>query len=238
MPNWCYSKVCVYSQNKENITDLSNKLDEWLDSPTLAPMAWGGRAEWLGNILLHCGFPMSEVCEGVYGRCRGEINFIDDIEVRKISGKIYYGLIITTETAWGPMLKMWNNVINKLYPDDETMELAYDADEDECGCELYWRDDENNWCHSDGDDYYVDISVKDGEEEIYYNEMLDFEGVVVAINEVLKRLNKPAVTKEELSDPMALDAQIDRVAGMVADLDNDSYFSIHEYEYVPIEECD
>lgn len=158
MPNWCYSHITIYSQNKDAVTDLHNKIDNWLNSPTLMPDAWAEESTWLGNMLLHADFPAEDVINPKKIRCRGYIESAPD-DIYELNG--YTCFSFTTETAWAAMIEMWYKLLEKLYP-NEDIRIAYSANEPNMA-EYYKWDPENLFYPNE--DYYLDFSI-DGIKDI------------------------------------------------------------------------
>lgn len=104
MPNWCYSQF-AFTGKKESIFDLFDKIEKFTSQPRYdgsepGPYQFGNK--WLGNIVGGFGGDPDVT------KCRGEIvdfDLKDDV------------LFVTTETAWVPMLDMWEDIILDKYPD-------------------------------------------------------------------------------------------------------------------------
>lgn len=150
MPNWC-ATTYVFAGNTDEITMLSDKITEWTSKEFIKT---DFNSDWLGNVLYGAGLqdridtPESEL------RCRGSIMEIGDVYEME-NGKSAFD--ISTETAWVPMAKMWEEVIKKL--DLDSVRFAYEAEEP--GCELYWIYDPDNLGVFDNDEVYVDLCIKD-----------------------------------------------------------------------------
>lgn len=127
MPNWCMTKIIIHDK-EENLKVLEDKLTEWTKEPPLYPNGFG--AEWLGNICLGSGLVTKEEFDTNTEeyRCRGTLN---DFETGGDE------LILETITAWGPMLKMWAGVLDKIGLEDAT--ITYYSEEPGMG--LYWSND-------------------------------------------------------------------------------------------------
>ena len=121
MPNWCFTTVTINHEDGEQLKKLSDLIDEWT-SREYKPSDFG--LPWLGNVIGNSG-----ICpdEAEWPRCRGRIDYsaVQDGQ-----------LIIETETAWMPMMKMWKMVCDRYLPDAE---IIYRAEE--CGQELYVSND-------------------------------------------------------------------------------------------------
>lgn len=123
MPNWCSTNISIKCKNKEDATMLYNKIEEWTSSDYCKN---GFGHNWLGNIVGNSG--LDKLKDGDFSiRCRGELSYLDlnDNE-----------LIISTETAWTPMVQMWVKLCEKYISE---YEIFYSAEE--CGCGLYFTND-------------------------------------------------------------------------------------------------
>lgn len=138
MPNWCSTEIYINHEDDEKLKELYNKIEYWTSKDWVEN---GFGHNWLGNVVEGSGIGTYEEY-----RCRGSIVYMDIS-----SGQI----TISTETAWCPMLKMWQAVVDKYLPDAE---IIYTADE--CGCEIYYTNDPYYV-----NKYYVDIF----DDDIYYD---------------------------------------------------------------------
>lgn len=120
MPNWCLTTITINHESEEKLKELSNMIDEWT-SKSYKDNDFG--LNWLGNIVGNSGVGTVDESPETDLKCRGLINYKEAIGNQ---------LIIHTETAWVPMLKMWLKILEKYLPDSE---LIYESEE--CGCELY-----------------------------------------------------------------------------------------------------
>lgn len=120
MPNWCSTAITIKHDNREKLNELSEMIGQWT-SKNYKDNGFG--LSWLGNIVGNSG--VGTVDENIKTdlHCRGWMTN-DEIS----DGQ----LVIQTETAWVPMLKMWQMILEKYLPDAE---LIYEAEE--CGCELF-----------------------------------------------------------------------------------------------------
>jgi hypothetical protein len=75
---------------------------------------------WLGNIVGNSGIGTVDENPETDLKCRGNIQYMERTDNQ---------LIIDTETAWVPMLKMWVKLLDKYLPDAE---LIYSAEESGC----------------------------------------------------------------------------------------------------------
>ena len=134
MPNWCWTRITINHESEKEIEKLNKLIDEWTSKDY---MDNGFGHEWLGNIVLGSGVGTVDTNAETDLWCRGSITY------REVNGN---QLLIDTETAWSPILKMWVKLLEKYLPDAE---LIYTAEE--CGCGLYSTNDP-----SMKDCYYID----------------------------------------------------------------------------------
>jgi hypothetical protein len=129
MPNWCYTQF-IFRGNKTEIEDFHAKIIEWTSHGNPRSGCSGFGPKWLGNILYGVGLEDRIDADEDRIRCRGTLNYIDDVEVLSYDEATFY---IDTETAWVPMGIMWRETIAALKY--ETIGFSYMAEEP--GCELY-----------------------------------------------------------------------------------------------------
>lgn len=124
MPNWCCTNITITHNDEMKIKEFSRLLREWTSFDRREN---GFGHKWLGNVVLGSGVGTVDAERGTDLRCRGRIvdYYLSDNE-----------LVINTETAWVPMLKMWLKVLEKYLPNAE---LIYNAEE--CGCGLSYTND-------------------------------------------------------------------------------------------------
>ena len=127
MANCCLTEI-TFSGQQTKLALLEQKIKEWT-SKDFYPNGWGGN--WLGNICLGAGILSKEdmaqdICKY---RCRG---IVCHVELRNQE------LLVDTETAWVPMVKMWEAVLESLGIQDD-VDFVYTATEE--GCEVYWTND-------------------------------------------------------------------------------------------------
>ena len=103
MPNWCFTSI-IFHGEKEEIEKLRSNIDEWTKE-NLKPNGFG--PGWLGNIL--CGAGLRDrinVSENRI-RCRGSLIDLGKIYDDERGNSAFH---IQTETAWAPMVKMWDEI--------------------------------------------------------------------------------------------------------------------------------
>lgn len=126
MPNWCFTKITINHWNYNELERFDKLLDEWMSKNY---MDNGFGLEWLGNIVGNSGIgTITEDGKATY-KCRGSLTY------KELNDNY---LLIETETAWCPMLKMWIALVEKYLPDAD---IIYSAEE--CGCGLYSTNDLN-----------------------------------------------------------------------------------------------
>lgn len=229
MPNWTYTTYVFRSKEKEPIQDFRNKLLIWTQEKSLRENAWNGSSYWLGNILLHTGFEYDDKYGGFHEcHCRGSIEEIRELEEESSRGEYFFYFIVTTETAWIEMPKMWNLIIDKLYP--EKIEFGFIAEEENYEYINRYRPDilELNNISSE-DKYWLDHYVE------YYNDdnfkwLDDYAGAVNAkiTAEICSRLNNKEVVEETIKDEKERKNLLDEINEKLNEFDEDYYFRIIE----------
>lgn len=161
MPNWCVTYVCINYNNEDKIKDLYNKIVNWTSKNY---MNNGFGTSWLGNVVLGSEVGTVDTDPKTDVECRGSIDFIDHNDTQ---------IQIQTETAWVPMLAVWQKVIDKYLPGAK---IIYDATEHGNGI-YYTNDLELKDC------YYIDpYDTTDIEPDYEASE----ENVVELLQNVLK----------------------------------------------------
>ena len=128
MPNWCFTRITINHENENKLLELERLINEWTNKNY---MENGFGLAWLGNIVGNSGVGTVDENPETDLRCRGRLTYLECTENQ---------LLIDTETAWSPILKLWVKVLEKYLPDAE---LIYQAEE--CGNGLY---DTNDPCLS------------------------------------------------------------------------------------------
>lgn len=124
MPNWCLTNISINCDNDKALKELYGKIEQWTSKNY---MDNGFGCNWLGNVVLGAKIGTVDTDIKTDVRCRGDIGYLDCNDNQ---------IVIQTDTAWEPMLKVWLKVIEKYLPEAE---LIYDAYE--TGCELYVTND-------------------------------------------------------------------------------------------------
>lgn len=124
MPNWCSTRVEIECVNDETAKALFDRIAEWTSS-NKAENGFGHN--WLGNVVLGSKIGTVDTCPETDVHCRGEIA---DKDLYKNTVVLY------TETAWAPLLHMWQLVADKYAPGAD---ICYTAEEP--GCALFATND-------------------------------------------------------------------------------------------------
>lgn len=197
MPNWCYTNITINHEDKNKLKELESKIDEFT-SHNYIENDFG--LNWLGNIVGNSGIGTVDENPETDLSCRGSITYIESYENQ---------LVINTETAWAPMLKMWVKLLEKYLPDAE---LIYSAEE--CGNGLYSTNDP---CMKDC--YVIDVwDVNEVESDWEASEYT----VVILLQKLLKTEN----------------SNIDELLRMFEESDFSYRMSIHKWDYDEIEVWD
>lgn len=201
MPNWCYTSIVITTKNpdKTKLEDLAKKISDWSHKQFCDTGEGGFRDGWLGNIVGNSG--IAHPLEANSPRCRGTLT------------SVYYEheqINLSTETAWAPMMQMWQMIIDKYLP---RAEIIYSAEE--TGCCFF--------CTNDPDvvgKYYIDIWEPPEEFE---DEESEYEATEEYTVQFLQRVLK--------TDETDIDKLLEK-----AEEDEDSWFAVNKWQNCPISE--
>ena len=127
MPNWCNTRIQIRHEDPQKTRELYESIKKWM---TYDYHKNGFGLTWLGNIVGNSGVDrIREKGDFEKVRCRGWVSYIEYVEDIE-------SILIDTETAWRPMLQMWQLVCDRYLPGAE---IVYEAQE--CGCCLYQTND-------------------------------------------------------------------------------------------------
>jgi len=206
MPNWC-STTYRFRGSREELDLLSKKIVEWTSSST---MKTDFGDPWLGNIVIGAGFKdrIDNADPSQNIRCRGTLTDISDISCDNNGG---FSFDLWTETAWVPMAKMWELVIETLKL--KTVGFTFVAEES--GCEVYWIYDPHNYGDFKDEKVYIDSYGNNKAEEIggYYTEETAIE--------TLNKFFKTSFNKLDDFYPLCEEYEEEN---------EDSFIGIHEFE--------
>ena len=207
MPNWCYTNITIYHNDKNKLKDFFDKVEEWRKKPYKTNDFDNYSLGWLGNIVGNSGLAEWKVKEN------GREHFVPNISCRGSlqTFELHDNSInLSTETAWGPMLEMWKLLCEKYLPGSE---LYYTAEESGNG--LFQTNDPDYIGR-----YYIDVweppEEFEEEESVYDAEEDD---TIEFLQRVLK------------TDETDIKKLID-----MADEIEEPWFSVHEWETMEMDE--
>lgn len=212
MPNWCYTSITIIHKDERKLKDFYEKVNTWakktyfengFDCPKID--YW-----WLGNIVGNSGLAKWTKKEN------GDSGFVPNISCRGTLQSIELlgnQINISTETAWSPMLEMWQLLCQKYL---RGAEIYYTADEG--GNELYQTNDPDMIGK-----YYIDI-VDDVPEE--FDDIAESE--YEATEEMVVKLLQRILHSDETDIKKLLDLHYKS--------DAQEWVSIHKWETVEINE--
>lgn len=212
MPNWCATNIYFYSENKKEISDFCEKLTQFIKVPAHDKIHASG-SNWLGNMLCYAGYDYDKVVDGLYGYCRGWVQYIGDVE----ENSDYFAFAVDVEDAWGPHIEPWRYVLDGLNPNN-TIKIAWVAEEP--GCEVYVKYDPDGLFFGDYE-YNMDCYAEDDEAFDRFPELRDGCDIYTA-EELMKIFDLPD-----------MDAVMKRAELINQALDDDydyGYITIHRYE--------
>lgn len=233
MPNWAYNNNLFYSENKDIIYDLHDKLNRWSNMPEekLNSNNWNGCSKWLGNILIQAELNEEKVINGYYGKCRGEISEITAVSSSLIDGMEYYYFAVDTETAWCQMSKMWVSLFEHLYG-DKANEIKYSWLSEEEGSTLFERHDPNKMLrllgYSGNEKYLMESYISKNSK--YANLIPDSSKMLIE-EDVFKILG--AFLNKEIH-PNTLDDSVDEINELLYSESEDAYLHIRKFEDVEL----
>lgn len=191
MPNWCTTNINIYNDDQKKLELFANKIEEWT-SKNYIKSDFG--LNWLGNIVGNSGIDTWDGRDFKEVSCRGTL----------VYHSVNDGYItIQTETAWSPMLLMWQKLIDTYIPDST---LYYSAEEFGNGILDTNDPDVSNTYVIDA---WGDVDVES-----------DWEASEGTVREVLQELLN---TEEN---------DIDKLIKMFEDSEYSDEMSIQKYDYV------
>jgi len=220
MPNWCSSAIYFYSKDEAAIRGFKDKLIEIYNAGATVENGFGNG--WLGDYVNTLLGPEYHTDTDNNPRCRGSLEFYDELPLDKRDGNWCFH--IHTETAWGPMTEMWQLILEKHYPQ---ISIAFSAEE--CGMAVYIKHDPNS-LFFDTDNFYIEYEMHNDYESDYYDTL---DGV---INRILE-ITELGLSKEQFLGKNA--EEVAEIADKAAKLLNeDNWFSVHEFEEVELDEAE
>ena len=204
MPNWCWTQIRITSCSEEKLKDLCEKIKEWTSKPYIKN-DWDNN--WLGNVVGFSGIAKwNEEDHNFHSElgivaCRGCIESVDYKDGN---------LQINTETAWTPMVQLWELICQKYLYDD--YELFYVAEEG--GNCIYTTNDPN----VEGT-YIIDIYDTPPDD-------LEWESQWEVSEEVVIKFCQEAFKTDE--------TDLDKLLELAGESE---WVGINKYEYCEIEYC-
>lgn len=171
MGNTCFSSFAFYSNNKTQLSDLHNKIYEYTSTVKVNNTFYTPE-KFLGNILNGFGFDYEKY------NCRGAV-----LETSEII-KNYFQ--VDTETSWSPLTKMWDDILEKYYPD-----VKYFLRAEECEDSIFINTDSEHVIFHDK--YYAacDLDIDD------YDYFSDEASLIKTVTEWLKSYDPPVFNNIE-----------------------------------------
>ena len=200
MPNWCSTSIYIKHNDTKKLEELYNNINQWMRKNAME----NGFTNWLGNIVLNAKIGTVDTDKKTDLKCRGGIVFLDFSDMKN-------EINIDTETAWVPMLKIWQKLIDKYLPDAD---IIFEATEPGCG--IFVTNDadlQDKWL-VDGWDFYEDWI-----EECY--ESIPKDALITKLKKGLKT---------DCDD-------IDTLLKMFNESEASEHASINEWDYISLNEA-
>lgn len=207
MPNWCSTEI-IFNGSYNEILYLKGRIEDWVSKEYIET---GFGKSWLGNVLYGAGLKKHLDSGEETLSHRGSVSYISDLYE---NGECSY-IIVETETAWVPMIKMWVAVLKSLGM-NESVDICYKAEE--VGCGVYEIYDTANLGFYDDCEYKIDAYGYYGSTDIscYYGDYTK-EGLIETLQELLET---------DDTDLATLISECERINQQ----ENDSYMGIFEYD--------
>ena len=158
MANLCSSRITFYSDNKDSVCSLKQKL-EAIQCENLS------RKNEFDSVELECFVnKFYPSIDSQYVNCRGVLT---DIEGELKQYGVFYGFHIYTQMAWSAKIGIWHKILSDFYPD---VRMAYIAEESSCDYFVMWDADNLFDFH----DYYFDICCPTKDGEVQYSDDHEF----------------------------------------------------------------
>ena len=193
MPNWCYNETVFYG-DKETVQKLYKGLEETIDYRT---------NDHIDNFYKLLGVKEEQLNDEYRSRAH-----IVNFDINKEGD----ALILSYESAWGPIIETIDNILKEYQPNLKEVTYA-----EECGEGIYINTDEEGLYFTDK--YYLDMSTKGGDD---FNDIKHHATLESAINEFKRFYNVDVEinTKEELEE------QIEKIEELY---DYDVYITFDEF---------
>lgn len=186
MPNWCLTTYVFHGEANE-IKVFHDKLNEWI---TLAKERNEEYPYWLTHILKGAGLadaidnPDPEKCI----RCRGQITYIEELTEGDTT------MDIDVETAWCPMTKIWQAVIDKL-----NLSIKFSFMAEEHGCGIYEVYDPEGFGDFRASQVWIEAEFEGTYNGIDADSLRDYYSIPEAIEELNTFFGRNFSTLEEFN---------------------------------------
>lgn len=117
MPNWCNNNIIITHKDKDKVKDLFDKIRQWT-SKNYKENDFGNI--WLGNVVHGSGIDTDGLSY------RGSVGSVEFVDLKDRGGEIN----MFCDTAWSPMVQMWQRVVDKHLPGAD---ITFSAEEPGCG---------------------------------------------------------------------------------------------------------
>ncbi len=221
MPNWCYTNISINNGEPNSLKAFYEKMQNWIKEGTEIKNDWDNA--WLG-LLVEKGLGANPRDRESY-ECRG---CFEDLNINPEGTQI----TVNTETAWGPMLEMWVDLVDKHCPNDT--ELIWTAEE--CGCGLYATNDpmyRELWFIDSWEDNEIEPTYEATEQDVRDVAMEIFKKYGNATDRALlrKKTNTKKITDKALNS-FFFKEDIDKVLDFVDDYLYDAGVAFNKWDFV------
>lgn len=183
MPNWCYTNITIDCDDEVRLKEFEEKLNGWMNH-NYKDNGFG--LTWLGNLVGNSGIRTVDECKDTDLCCRGSIIYTENFGTQ---------LLIDTETAWTPMLQLFEKLLEKYLPEAE---LIYSAEEPGGGI-LHTNDpDLSEKYYVDVMDLEVDLETRYDYSDMELAQALEelFKTKFNNLNEALDAFNKSSLAED------------------------------------------
>jgi len=212
MPNWCYTNITICHNDEKKLKEFFDKVEKWAKTPYVKNGFDYPNLDyyWLGNIVGNSGLAKWEKIS------EERTDFVPNIACRGTLTQLEFQgnhININTETAWAPMMKMWQLLVDKELPDAQ---IWFSAEEGGMG--IYETNDPDMIGR-----YFIDVC--DAPPERFEDIDSEYEASKDYVVSILQRVLK---TKEE--DVDVLIKQLEE-----SDIE---WLYVHPWEEYSIDDCE
>jgi len=202
MPNWCFTNITFYGEF-DDLIPFHKKVEEIINTPSKVKNDFG--SGWLGDFVHHFGLD-EEVshrgCVSHYDAEIGEKECIPNFEIQ-------------IETAWAPMVEIWEKIIEQHYP-----KIKYVFISEETGFSVYINTDTEQ-------EFYITRYRVNVEYPGKY-EGADTDVYCSTETEVLDIIK--TITGQDVESIKDGEELIEKTADMPENKDKDITFNVFEYD--------